>query len=97
VEIQVTGKYSPAAAIWTAGGNYVAVEWTVLLVSLASAGAFILATGKRFGDPRRNATARSLRFGSSLDALFAKTAALRKHLAQHTQCSQARTEAKIQS
>ena len=56
MEIQVTGKYSPAAAIWTAGGNYVAVEWTVLLVSLASAGAFILATGKRFGDPRRNAT-----------------------------------------
>jgi hypothetical protein len=55
VEIQVTGKYSPAAAIWTAGGNYVAVEWTVLLVSLASGGAFILATGKRFGDPRRNA------------------------------------------
>jgi MFS family permease len=32
-----------AAAIWTAGGNYVPVEWTVLLVSLVSAVAFILA------------------------------------------------------
>jgi hypothetical protein len=43
VEIQVTGKYSPAAAIWTAGGNYVPVEWTVLLVSIVSAVAFVLA------------------------------------------------------
>ena len=34
-----------AAAIWTIGGNYVAVEWTVLLVSLVSAVAFILAIG----------------------------------------------------
>jgi hypothetical protein len=33
-----------AAAIWTIGGNYLPVEWTVLLVSLVSAVAFILAT-----------------------------------------------------
>ena len=33
-----------AAAIWTVGGNYLPVEWTVLLVSLVSAVAFILAT-----------------------------------------------------
>ena len=32
-----------AAAIWTASGNYLAVEWTVLVVSLVSAVAFILA------------------------------------------------------
>lgn len=32
-----------AAAVWAAGGSYVPVEWTVLLVSLVSAGAFILA------------------------------------------------------
>lgn len=47
-----------AAAIWTAGGNYVPVEWTVLLVSLVSAVAFILAirltTGKKFGEHQAN-------------------------------------------
>lgn len=32
-----------AAAIWTIGGSYVAVEWTILLVSLISAAAFIVA------------------------------------------------------
>lgn len=32
-----------AAAIWAIGGNYAPVEWTVLLVSLVSAAAFILA------------------------------------------------------
>jgi Arabinose efflux permease len=43
-----------AAAIWTVGSNYVPVEWTVLLVSLISAAAFILAirfaSGKKFGE-----------------------------------------------
>jgi predicted MFS family arabinose efflux permease len=32
-----------AAAIWAIGRNYVPVEWTVLLVSLLSAGAFVTA------------------------------------------------------
>jgi MFS family permease len=32
-----------AAVVWTAGGNYLPVEWAVLLVSLVSAAAFILA------------------------------------------------------
>jgi predicted MFS family arabinose efflux permease len=47
-----------AAAIWTASGNYVAVEWTVLVVSLVSAVAFILAirftSGKKFGEHQAN-------------------------------------------
>jgi MFS family permease len=47
-----------AAAIWTVGSNYVPVEWTVLLVSLVSAVAFILAirltTGKKFGQHQAN-------------------------------------------
>ncbi|CAE6853109.1 hypothetical protein R69746_07453 [Paraburkholderia aspalathi] len=47
-----------AAAIWTASGNYVAVEWTVLMVSLVSAVAFILAirftSGKKFGEHQAN-------------------------------------------
>ncbi|MGF6727383.1 arsenical-resistance protein [Paraburkholderia sp. GAS41] len=47
-----------AAAIWTAGGNYVPVEWTVLLVSLVSAVAFIFAIrvtlGKKFGEHQAN-------------------------------------------
>jgi predicted MFS family arabinose efflux permease len=33
-----------AAAIWKIGGNYLAVEWTVLLVSLLSAVAFVMST-----------------------------------------------------
>lgn len=45
-----------AAAIWTAGGNYAPVEWTVLLVSLVSAVAFIfairLSSGKEFSGHR---------------------------------------------
>lgn len=40
-----------AAAIWTIGGSYVAVEWTVLLVALISAAAFIVAM--RFSSERR--------------------------------------------
>jgi len=47
-----------AAAIWTVGDNYVPVEWTVLLVSLVSAAAFILAirlaAGKKFGEHQAN-------------------------------------------
>jgi MFS family permease len=47
-----------AAAIWTVGGNYVPVEWTVLLVSLVSAAAFIfairLASGKKFSGQQVN-------------------------------------------
>jgi hypothetical protein len=47
-----------AAAIWTFGGNYLPVVWTVLLVSLVSAVAFILATrlpsGEKFGDRQVN-------------------------------------------
>ncbi|MGH8782482.1 MFS transporter [Paraburkholderia sp.] len=47
-----------AAAIWTIGGSYVAVEWTVLLVSLISAVAFILAmrftSERKFGGRQAN-------------------------------------------
>jgi hypothetical protein len=47
-----------AAAIWTVGGNYVPVEWSVLLVSLVSAAAFIFAmrltAGKKFGRHQAN-------------------------------------------
>ncbi|MFM0388366.1 MFS transporter [Paraburkholderia dipogonis] len=47
-----------AAAIWTAGGNYVPVEWTVLIVSLISVVAFIVAirltSGKKIGKHQAN-------------------------------------------
>ncbi|TAL95266.1 MAG: MFS transporter [Paraburkholderia sp.] len=47
-----------AAAIWTVRGNYLAVEWTVLLVSLVSTAAFVLATrlaaGQKFDDRQVN-------------------------------------------
>jgi MFS family permease len=40
-----------AAAIWAIGGNYLLVEWTVLLVSLVSAAAFV--TAMRFASDRQ--------------------------------------------
>jgi predicted MFS family arabinose efflux permease len=40
-----------AAAIWAIGGNYLLVEWTVLLVSLVSAAAFVMAM--RFASDRQ--------------------------------------------
>lgn len=47
-----------AAAIWTVSGNYVPVEWTVLLVSLVSAVAFIfairLASAKKYSGHQVN-------------------------------------------
>jgi hypothetical protein len=44
-----------AAAIWAIGRNYVLVEWTVLLVSLISATAFVLAM--RFANGQKAAVA----------------------------------------